>query len=475
MNLALRFAIMATVGIISACRTAATQTATLSSRPSQQAVAARVDSLVQDFLTKSGVASASVALVRGDEVMVRRAWGTADLAEKRPARPETVYRIASVSKQFTAALVLRQVDKGKLAITDSIARFVPGLPQEWRAVTIEQLLNHTSGLPREFRFGKSARPADAMAPDSLLAIAARGQTEFAPGTKWAYSNVGYLLLGLLVERLYEKPFAAALRDEIAKPLRLLTLGWCDSVQARSQSAATGYERSPEGSLVPAVYLHPSQSLGSGGVCASASDMAAWNRALHRGRVLSAASYAAMTTPRGAAASNAYGFGLRTTKLGGHVILGHTGGTPGFVAENVYVPAESLSVTVLYNAPVRASGAPLFIAITREALGIAPSPPGAAPLPAQRPPRTGGDSLAAYVGEYRLSDTRSIVITLEDGVLSGQPTGQQKLPLTLRSGTTFVVGGNESDITVRFITSPDGRVTGMAMRQSGSERTLPKVR
>jgi CubicO group peptidase (beta-lactamase class C family) len=475
MSHAMRHAVLAAVSALVLCRHATAQTPASAQRPSTTAVAARVDSLVREFMATTGIASVSVAVVRGDETLVRRAWGLADVPARRPAREETVYRLASISKQFTAALVLKQIDRGRLTPSDSIGRFLVGLPPEWRPITVEQLLNHTSGLPREFRFGGAVRPTDVLSPDSLLAIAARGSTEFAPGAKWAYSNVGYLLLGILVERLYEKPFAAVLDDEIARPLRLRSLGWCAAGSTPPATAAIGYDRSPEGTFMPAVLLHPSQSLGSGGLCASASDMAAWNRALHRGRVLSPASYAAMITPRGAAASSGYAFGLRTSRLGQHLILGHTGGTPGFAAEHAYVPAESLSVTVLFSTAFRQGGTPLFITLAREALGVAPPLPVAVAAAAAAPVQGGADALTAFVGEYQLSDERSIIITLQDGVLHGQPTGQQKLPLTLRSGTTFAVGGSGSGVSVTFTAAPDGRVTGMVMRQNGSERTLPKRR
>ncbi|MFL5538186.1 MAG: serine hydrolase domain-containing protein, partial [Longimicrobiaceae bacterium] len=314
--------------------------------PSAAALTALVDSVVRARLLTQGVPSVSVTVVRGGETLVQRAWGRADVASGRPADPSTLYAIASNSKQFTAALVLRLVDRGRLTLGDSIGRHLSGLRPEWRAITIEQLLNHTSGLQRSFvdlaRIGKD------LPGDSLIAQAARDTMAARPGATFLYSNTGYMLLGVLVEKLYGKPYAAALRDEIARPLGLATLRSCAEVEAGGR--ATGYDRAFDGTLSPPPALHPSQQLGSGGICSTAADLAKWNRALHGGRVLSGASYRAMTTPRGAAIPAGYGFGLsvRPAPWGGPAITHGGQDVGGFVSENGWYPADSLSVTILYD-------------------------------------------------------------------------------------------------------------------------------
>jgi CubicO group peptidase (beta-lactamase class C family) len=314
---------------------------------SRNVIEARVDSMVRAYMAEKGPASMSVAISRGDEMLVQRAWGLADVATNRPATHATIYKIGSVSKQFTATLILKQVERGRLALTDSIGRYLTtGLRPEWGRLTIEQLLNHTAGLPRDFK--REGRPEDEVSPDTMIAWAARDTMLFAPGTRHYYSNPGYLLLGALVEKLYGKPYRDALRDEITGPLGLRTLSWCTD-PGKDPTVATGNNYLAPGKLEPAPYAHPSKSLGGGALCASAGDLSAWNRALHGGRVVSPASYTAMITPR--APSVNYGFGLQTSKRPapwGATIIYHLGGIMGFSAENAWIPAESLSVTVLYN-------------------------------------------------------------------------------------------------------------------------------
>ena len=375
----LRMAITAALGVALPLTHGAAQS---TQQPSKAAVAAIVDSMARAYMAEKGPASMSIAITRGRDTLVMRAWGMADVAAKRPATPATVYKIGSVSKQFTAVLLLKQVERGRLALTDSIGRHLTsGLRPEWRTLTIEQLLNHTAGLPNDLQ--REGPPESEVSTETMIAWAARDTMRFAPGTRFAYSNVGYLLLGALVERLYGKPYRDAVRDEIARPLGLRTLGWC-TAPAKDNSVATGYEYQGPGDLEPSAYAHPSKSLGSGGLCSSAGDLAAWNQALHGGRVLSPASYAAMTTPRGAA--RGYGFGLQFSVQSAAwkgPIMYHLGGIIGFSAQNAWFPAESLSVTVLFNSIGNGFPTSFTLDVARAISSQAPAASGAA---AARTPR-----------------------------------------------------------------------------------------
>ena len=312
--------------------------------PDPAILAARVDSVVQTDVLPQGMPSVSVAIMRGGDLVLERAWGLADAATGRKAEPSTQYQLGSVSKTFTAALVLKLADRGKLSIGDPISRHFTGLRPEWRAITVEQLLNHTSGVKFDFRrIDKAAEPRSR---DSLWAMAVSDTLANVPGTTFTYSNTGYMVLGALIERLYGKSYADVLREEIAQPLGLSSLHFCE---VDEPAAARGHRRSRDGKATPIAPIHPSQLLGNGGICATASDIAKWNRALHGGQVVSAASYAAMTTPRGAAAARRYGMGLYVRPAAwGTMTMLHEGTTSGYATANAWFPSESLSVVVLYN-------------------------------------------------------------------------------------------------------------------------------
>jgi CubicO group peptidase (beta-lactamase class C family) len=450
----------------------------VSGPPSAAALAALVDSVVRAGLLSQGVPSASVTVVRGDETLVQRAWGQADVAGGRAADPSALYAIGSTTKQFTAALVLRLVDRGRLTLGDSIGQHLSGLRPEWRGITIDQLLNHTSGLQRSYV--NQARLAENLPGDSLVAQAARDTMASRPGTTFLYSNTGYMLLGVLVEKLYGKPYAAALRDEIAGPLGLATLQRCGEVEAGRR--ATGYNRSFDGTLSSPVAFHPSQQLGAGGICSTAADLAKWNRALHGGRVLSEASYRAMTTPRGAATSENYGFGLYVNPApwGGPAITHGGQDVGGFVSEHGWYPADSLSVTILYNAyPRVAPGGTHVIA----ALALGHTPP-AMRTPAPEPavaatPATGivgEEARRQFVGEYALSPRSVFKVDWEEGAFVLTTPGGEKSPLVHQSGATYAVGSVGSGTAITFLADAQGRVVGFLAQAAGSpDRRLRKVR
>jgi len=450
-------------------------------RPAAATLAARIDSIVQVDVLAQGMPSVSVAVTRGDETLVERAWGFADVSGGRKAEPSTIYQVASVSKQFTAALVLKLADRGSLSLSDTLGRFFNGLKPEFNALTVEQILNHTSGLKSEFRAVERATTPTTR--DSLVALAARDTLAAKPGTKFTYSNTGYMFAGAIIEKLYGKSYADALRDEIARPLGLKSLALCTTDKS---GGAESYVRSAQAKPTPIPSFHPSQMLGNGGICTTANDLAKWNRALHGGRVLSDASYRAMTTPRGVAAiARNYGLGLyvRPESWGKKVML-HEGTTAGYAAANLWYPADSISVIVLYNGvprvPVDVDGV-----IAQLAHGLTPAPTRVAQTPPPQPvvtientPSAAAPAGAAkFVGEYEIVPGAVFTVTLENGILFSTPParlGTPKQYLVHKSGTTFGQGGKESP-TVTFLVDTNGQVTGFVARSNGTERTLRKIK
>lgn len=453
--------------------------------PSAAALIARVDSVVKADLLARGVPSVSVAVARGDEMLVQRAWGRADVASGRAADASTLYALGSNSKQFTAALVLKLVERGRLTLGDSIGRHLSGLRPEWKAITIEQLLNHTSGLQRG-GFVDMSRIEEDVSFDTIISRAAQDPMEAQPGTKHIYSNLGYVILGALVEKLYGKPYEVALRDEIARPLGLTALRYCGEVEPGTLAA--GHMVSPsDGALSPPPALHPSQQLGASGICATAADLAKWNRALHGGRVLSEASYRAMITPRGVAGN--YGFGQSVGRVKwGDSIIAHGGQEPsGYVSENAWYPADSLSVTILYNSFPRIAAAGGTHTIAALALGeTPPATASAAPQPAVATQPTVAESPAIgitpeearrqFVGEYALGSSRIFRVELERGSFVLTPPGGDKMPLVHKSGATYGLGSADATTIVTFVADAEGRVTGFLARDANSpERRLRKIR
>jgi D-alanyl-D-alanine carboxypeptidase len=449
---------------------AAAQLPTGTAPPTAEEFSSRIDSVVKADILPRGFPSVSIAVTRGGRTLLERAWGVTNVTTGTRAEPATTYNIGSMAKQFTAALVLKLVDGGKLSLTDSVGRYLKGLRPEWNAITIAQLLNHTSGLPRDFATGRPE--TDTVPGDSLIAAAARDTLLSRPGTVFAYSNTGYMLLGVLIDKLYGKPYGVVLRDEIARPLGLTSLGWCESV-ARDR-AATGYIRSSDGKATPRGDVHASQDIGPSGICSSAGDIARWNQALHGGRVVSAASYAAMTTPRGAATGK-YGFGLVPRKsTWGSQAINHDGEDNGFSSHNGWYPAESLSVALLYNAlPRHEVNMADFVGL----IALGGKPRAIAPMPVIELPAgaTQGEGRPKFVGAYEMGVGHVFIVSFEDGKLYVTPPGGSRQQLFFQSGTAYTLGSAESTTIITFKVDADGAVASFTARQNGVDRELRKVK
>jgi len=317
-------------------------------RPDPKNVRQTIDSLAKAFIAAREAPGVSVVVVRGRDTLLSQGYGLIDLENSVPATPHSVYRIGSITKQFTSAAVMQQVEAGKVRLDDSIGTYLPSLPARWHQATVRQILNHTSGIPSYTDLGPRwmKRMGERMSPDSLVALTANDTLNFAPGTSWRYDNTGYVVLGMLVEKVTGKSYAQYLNERLFTPLGLNETMYCSNAPIIPHRAQ-GYGKDSTG-WRNATFIDMSQPFSAGALCASALDLARWNQALGSGRVVSAASYELMTTPTGKAAPRRYGFGLASDTLAGHRIIQHGGGIPGFSTANAWFPDDSLSVTVLPN-------------------------------------------------------------------------------------------------------------------------------
>ena len=434
----------------------------LAQSPSKANVARVVDSLAKDFIATKGAPGVSIAVVRDRDTLVMGGWGKADLENDVPATAQTVYRIGSITKQFTASAVMQLMEQGKVRLDDSIATYLPALPPAWSAVTVRQLLNHTSGIPSYTDIGDrwTRRWGEEMTPDTLVALTANDTLWFKPGSKWRYDNSGYVVLGMLVSKLAEHPWAADIIERFAKPLGLTNTRNC-ATRPIIKHRAQGYEPASSGEWANAQYLAMSQPYAAGALCSTVGDLARWNRALGSGEVVKPESYALMTTPEGAAAKAPlkYGFGLARDTLAGRTVIAHGGGINGFITSNAWFPAERLSVTVLTNSgAARADG--LMAQVARAALGA----------PLLRPPAKVAITpaeLARYVGVYELkvgAQSVDFTFTERNGELYGQLATQNPNPLVYIGNNTF---GASFDPTLRItFTVENGKATKVSLVQSG---------
>jgi CubicO group peptidase (beta-lactamase class C family) len=369
-----------------------------------------IDSVSNAAVLEKRTAGVSVAVVKNGRTVLAKGYGFADLENDVPATAETVYRIGSVTKQFTSAAIMRLMEQGKLTLDDTLQKFLPNFPAQGNRVTVRHLLNHTSGIKSYTSLGpKWARVIrQDLATDSLAALFANEPYDFKPGDAYRYNNSGYFLLGMIIEKLSGKSYAQYLKDEFFTPLGLKSTIYCDQAPI-IKHRAEGYAIPPSGGFINAEPLSMTQPYAAGSLCSTVNDLVVWTRALASGKVVSAASYKLMTTPGTLNDGKpiTYGFGLGTGALGGHPQISHNGGINGFVSELHHYPNDSLITVVLTNTGAL-TAVQLERMIARRALGIKELP--AVPIAAA--------ALERLVGEYAIGNQR-IKVSVQGGRLHVQ--------------------------------------------------------
>ena len=310
---------------------------------------ARAEAMVEAAYPADGP-GAAVVVMRGGRVIYAAGRGLADLETRRPITPDSVFKLGSIVKQFTAAVVLQLVAEGRISLDDPIARFFPDFPEPAARATVRQLLNHTSGINDYTKIpGWIARAGTRSWTTAELVAEVRSRpAESEPGTVWEYNNAGYALLGAIVEQVTGRPWHEAVRDRIARPLGLTTIEY--AVTGEAEPAMVRGYTDADGRPQPARRVDMSVAGAAGGLVGSAADLARWAQALHHGRVVRPDLYQEMIRPAPLAdgSTRPYGMGLRLQQLRGRPVLVHGGAGAGLDTDSVYVPSEDLFVAVFSN-------------------------------------------------------------------------------------------------------------------------------
>ena len=375
--------------------------------------------------------SGVVLVARQGAVVFRGAYGYADEAAKTLNTPETRFRIGSVTKPFTAISILLLAERGKLDVSDPMCKFVGPCPDAWSAITIRHLLSHTSGLPNFTGLpGYQSTMATPTTPAQTLDRVRGMPLDFAPGTKYAYSNTGYVALGAIIEKVAGQPYADFLKANVLAPLGMSNTG-CEAADTPTPGLAIGYETPDPGSpgpRPPAPVIHMSVPHAAGALYSTVGDLLRFSRAIEKRALLSASSWDAMTTP----VIGSYGYGVVVQKQpDGRAVLGHDGGINGFASSFVQMVDPDVTVVILRN-----SERPL--SITRDLLAMAVG--GRYSLPAKRvAARVDPAIYDAYVGEYQLAPGFVLTVTREEDRLLAQATGQRQVEVFPESETRVLPG------------------------------------
>jgi CubicO group peptidase (beta-lactamase class C family) len=302
---------------------------------------AEVDRTVREYMERTKAPGVSVALIRDGKTVLQKGYGLANLEADSPATAETVYRIGSLTKMFTAALVMRLVEEGKVGLDDPIVKHLPDLPKGYEKVTVRHLLSHTSGIPNYTDLPEFwPRARERGTAKAMIEMAAKAKPDFVPGKGWNYSNTGYIVLGELVVKLRGKPYAQVLSDEITKPLKLTRTRYSNLGVVVPQRAA-GYTAGPRN----ADYLDMGWPGSAGALESTVGDLVTFLTNLAPGYLKPPT---VATMQRVEAPAKDYGLGFAVGKLKGHKMVFHGGGIPGFAAFCAEVPDLKVGVVVLTN-------------------------------------------------------------------------------------------------------------------------------
>jgi CubicO group peptidase (beta-lactamase class C family) len=320
-------------------------------------VDARVAGLVDELMQADGAVGLSVAVGVGDEVVVSRGFGLAEVEHGIPADARTCFRIGSITKQFTAAAICRLSERGELHYDDDMKEYVPSFPTQGHTVTIRHLLTHTSGIPSYTAIGPEWQrtvPLE-LTHEELLGFVAGKPFDFAPGQSYSYNNTGYYLLGVVVEEVADEGYAEYMARELFEPLGLERTRY-GSNRDVIENRAQGYQL-VDGELANDDPIGMSQPGAAGALLSTAGDLVRWNIALVTGGVVDPATYEEMTLPYmfDDATETSYGFGLSVAPVEGRPCVSHGGGINGFNSMLAHYPEAGLTVAVISNSEAFSAG------------------------------------------------------------------------------------------------------------------------
>lgn len=322
---------------------------------SPEKLSVEFDRILSEEFKADGPGCAALVAQNG-KIIYQKAFGMANIELNVPMRPEMVFRIGSVSKQFTAIAILQLLEQGKLSLQDPITKYVPEYPMHGYTITLEHLLTHTSGIKNYTdmeEFGKVMR--NDMTPDEMIAFFKNQPMDFAPGTAWNYSNSGYFLLGYVIEKVSGKTYPEYVEEVIFKPLGMNTSYYGNDTRLIKNRAAgyQGGENGPQNAFVLSMTL----PYAAGSLQSTVGDLFIWHQALHAGKLVKKETLQKAFTEYKLSDGKGshYGYGWFLGDLQGSATIEHSGGINGFLTDAIYLPAQDVFVAIFSNSEAKDPG------------------------------------------------------------------------------------------------------------------------
>lgn len=414
----------------------------------------QIDAIIENAINENQLVGASVGVMRHNEVIFARGYGYADLDNKVEATEHTVYQVGSITKQFTALAIMVLVEQGKVNLNDIMLDYLPNYPQKDHKVTIDQLLNHTSGIKSYTDIEKFWEISERdLSRKEIVDLFSSEPVEFSPGENYQYNNSGYYLLGLIIENVSGMSYADFLKANVWQPLKMFDTHYLGKTK-NVKNIATGYDHK-DNELVLARPLGMDNPFSGGSLGSSVLDLLKWQTALNENKLISRQSYNKMIEPglltKGK--HTTYGYGFFMSNLNGHRKIEHGGTINGFRAQLSTYPDDGLTVTVLCNHN-SAPQAQLESQISRLMLGI--------PETRVKEIHLSESELQLYTGTYKWCSTMAPVpfpVSVAEGTLR---VGGRSLRAI---GNHTFVFSTDPYYTVTF-TVKDGKSIGFRAEREG---------
>jgi D-alanyl-D-alanine carboxypeptidase len=420
-----------------------------------QDLASQADAFVRGMVEQKRF-QGSVLLAREGKPLFRKSYGLANAEWDAANTPDTKFRLGSITKQFTSALILQLAEQGKLRLDDSVLKYYTEGPKSWQPVTIHHLLSHQSGIPSYTGlpgfFEKQA--AVARTPAEIIQLTDKMPLEFDPGTKFSYDNTGYILLGYIIEKVTGISYEAQLRKAILDPLGMKDTGF-DHYTEILPHRADGYVYQG-GKLQRAAFLEMSLPYAAGSLYSTVDDLLKWDQALYGTQVLSAASKEKMWTPN----RSGYGYGWFIQTRHGEQVVEHGGGINGFNTVIMRIPAKKLVAIALSNVN---TGSMDTIGAGLLALGLGKSAPALSHTKITLAP----DAMKVFEGVYMLDADTKFTVKVAGDRLTAQAQGGGSLEFQPMSATRFF--NDSRNIEIEF--AKDG--SSFTLHQDGRQETFKK--
>jgi len=442
-----------------------------------------VDSIFEEA-TQGDSPGAAVLAAKDGKILYQKGFGFANLEEPIPVTPETKFRIGSITKQFTAAAILKLQEDGLLSVNDPLAKFIPDYPRG-DEVTIHHLLTHTSGIHSHTSMPEFYKTIMEEAnSEDLIEVFKRNEFDFAPGEKWLYNNSGYFLLGYIVEIVSGESFGDYLKNHLFEPLEMKNTG-VHSWHLNLENEASGYSYK-DGEFHKAMKWDMSRVGGAGALYSTVADLYRWNEAIFNGKILSESSLKAAFTPvelNDGSMANAmgaeYGYGWMSFEVRGLKQIGHSGGFDGFNAYLTRYPKQNFTVAVLTNClpprPPKEGSVGLIAAAGAGAIAYFYLWEQMDTIKSFSEDTTvASDVYDDYVGRYNYGTYGGILtVTREEDKLFAEMTGQPKIEIFPRSETEFFWKVVDAQIT--FVRNEEGEVVHAIHHQGGMEIKAQKLK